>query len=219
MRGVGPTASYLLPFLVLVASGLLTGLFAGPIDLLYGLCILLVSLTLYALRGSLVDLAWNWSWLAVSAGVVAAVAYIALAPRPDDNALRAWEAAWGELPDGGRIYWATARAIGSVIVVPLAEELAFRGYLYRRVISSEFTTVPFHRFSFIALVVSSAAFGGTHGGWLAGTITGVLYALVQVRTGSLASAIVAHSVSNAIVAALALGAGQRWLWISPLGYV
>jgi len=105
------------------------------------------------------------------------------------------------------------RVLGSILIVPLAEELAFRGYVLRRLVSREFETVSFGNLSLAALVVSSVAFGAIHADWLGGTIAGLLFAAVQVWTGSITQAVVAHMVSNATIAVYVLGFGQWWLWM------
>jgi CAAX prenyl protease-like protein len=109
--------------------------------------------------------------------------------------------------------WIVARAVISSTLVPIAEELAFRGYLLRRLVNREFDTVPWDQASVVAVVTSSLAFGLLHDSWLAGSAAGLIFAWVQVRTGSHANAIVAHGVANAGVAVwvVAGGAWHQWL--------
>ena len=102
---------------------------------------------------------------------------------------------------------------GQILVVPLAEELAFRGYLLRRLIAAEFESVSPGQFSPWALLVSSLAFGAIHAGWLGSTIAGVMFGVAQVRGRSVGHAVLAHVVSNVAVAAYVLGFGQWWLWM------
>jgi hypothetical protein len=64
----------------------------------------------------------------------------------------------------------------------VAEELAFRGYLYRAVIARRFQDVPVGRLAWPALVVSSVLFGLLHERWLAGAAAGAVYALLMVRS-------------------------------------
>ena len=66
--------------------------------------------------------------------------------------------------------------LGSVITVPIAEELAFRGYLLRRLLSAHFDDLSTLRFTWLSFVVSSVLFGALHGRWLAGTVAGMCYA-------------------------------------------
>lgn len=207
-----PSAAYLLPFLALVAVSLLTGLVTKHVDMWYGLRILATIGVLLSFR-RVYAFTWGWSWQAVGIGLVAAIAFIALAPRPDPQASQAWQAEWVSLSAWGRASWLSVRAAGSVLVVPIAEELAFRGYLLRRLVSPDFTQVAPRHFSLWALLASSAAFGAVHGGFVGGTIAGLLFGLAQIRGGSIMHAGLAHVVSNATVAVYVVGREQWWLWI------
>jgi CAAX prenyl protease-like protein len=98
-------------------------------------------------------------------------------------------------------------------MVPVAEELAFRGFLLRRLSSSDFESVSWTTFAWAPFLISSAAFGIMHGErWLAGTIAGAIFALVQIRRGRIGDAIVAHAVANVLVAAWVLVGGNWQLW-------
>jgi CAAX prenyl protease-like protein len=108
--------------------------------------------------------------------------------------------------------WVGLRLVGSVLLIPLVEELAFRGYLLRRVQSVDFTRVPLDRIHVPAILVSSFAFGLLHQMVVAGTIAGALFAFAQLRRGSIGDAVVAHAVSNALVAVAVLGFGRWDLW-------
>jgi CAAX prenyl protease-like protein len=95
--------------------------------------------------------------------------------------------------------WVLCRAIGFVVITPLAEELAFRGYLMRRLISSDYESVPPGRFTWLSFLGSSVLFGLMHGEWLAGILAGMAYGLVVVRTGRVRDAVVAHAVTNGLL--------------------
>ena len=102
---------------------------------------------------------------------------------------------------------------GAVLTVPIAEELAFRGFLLRRLASPDFESVSWRVFSWTPFLISSAAFGLLHGDrWLAGTIAGAIFALAQQRRGRIGEAIAAHAVANALVAAWVLQTGSWQLW-------
>jgi CAAX prenyl protease-like protein len=104
-----------------------------------------------------------------------------------------------------------ARFMRLVIVVPLVEEIFWRGFLLRYLVGGDFTAMPFgscSRLSFWAVVV---AFTAVHApaDWPAAFVTGILFNLVAVRTRSLAACVTAHAVAN-----LALGfyicATKQW---------
>jgi membrane protease YdiL (CAAX protease family) len=104
------------------------------------------------------------------------------------------------------------RVVGSVVTVPIAEELAFRGYLLRRLISSDFDRLPSPRFTWLSFLVSSVLFGALHGRWLAGTVAGMFYAWAMYRRGRVGDAIIAHATTNALIAADVLILGNWSLW-------
>ncbi len=105
------------------------------------------------------------------------------------------------------LYWPTLllRFLRLVLIVPLVEEIFWRGFLLRFLISEKFTTVPFGAFSWVSFSVVTLAFGLSHSmaDWPAGLVTGALYNLVAYRTKSLTACVLAHALTN-----LALG-----LWI------
>jgi exosortase E/protease (VPEID-CTERM system) len=98
--------------------------------------------------------------------------------------------------------WAVARVAGTVVVVPLVEELFFRGYLLARLDGPG----PARRM--LAIALSSALFGAMHERWLVAFLAGMIFALVYLRRGRLADAIAAHVVANLVVALWAVAAGD-----------
>jgi CAAX prenyl protease-like protein len=133
---------------------------------------------------------------------------------PSDTAAEATQATrLAELPAGVAGAWLCFRVVGYVITVPVAEELAFRGFLTRRLIAAEFQDVPLGRFSWFSFLASSALFGALHGGhWLAGMLAGMLFALALYRRGQIAHAMLAHATTNALIAVYVLITGNWYLW-------
>jgi exosortase E/protease (VPEID-CTERM system) len=206
-----PTLSFLGPFLVVLATALVTGAFSSGFDALYGLRVLTGGLALWHFRRDFAGLLRGWSWGGIAIGVVAFVLWAALEPASTESA-RSLRSAVQAMPRGQGWAWIVLRVIGSVAIVPLVEELAFRGYLTRRLISVDFESVPLGRFSWLSLLISSAAFGLLHGRWLAGMLVGVIYALALYRRGKLGDAILAHAVTNALIATTVLATGDWAMW-------
>ena len=112
-----------------------------------------------------------------------------------------------------RYAWIAARTVAAIITVPIAEELAFRGYLARRIMAADVEAIPFSRVSVIAILISSAAFGVMHGSlWLAGIIAGVVFALVARMRNRLGEAVAAHAVANLCIAVWVLVRHDYSLW-------
>jgi membrane protease YdiL (CAAX protease family) len=113
-------------------------------------------------------------------------------------------------------YWAnlTMRLIRMGIVVPLVEEIFWRGFLLRFLIDDHFSKVPFGTFTWRSFLISSFAFCLEHqfSDWPAAIVTGALFNLVAYRTRSLAACVVTHAVTNLALAAYILQTGQWGFW-------
>jgi exosortase E/protease (VPEID-CTERM system) len=209
-----PTAAYCVPLLALLALGMLTGAFAGALDYFYPVRILVAAAAVWGFRQyyARFDLRQGFPWQAVAIGVVVFALWLALAPARDSARNAAFARALGDLGALPRACWFTFRVLGAVLVVPLVEELAFRGYLQRRMLAEDFTEVSPRRFSWLSLIATSLAFGSLHASWVAGAIAGAAYSLATYARGFLGDAVVAHATTNALLAAWVL-AFQRWdLW-------
>jgi len=92
---------------------------------------------------------------------------------------------------------------GSVVTVPIAEELAFRGYLIRKLVS-DFASVTLGRLTWFSFLGSSILFGVLHGEWLAGTLAGMIFAVALYRRGFLSDAVLVHATTNGLLSAYVL---------------
>lgn len=215
-RGKGtlrtPEGAYLLPLLFLIGAALVTGLFSTEFDYLYPARILAPLIPLWLFRSYYRDLRWSWSWAPIGLGVVVFVLWVALEPSPAPGAETTIPNTLAEMPPALALLWLVARVLGSSIVVPIAEELAFRGYLLRRLIDADFTAVSPKQFTLLSFLVSSVAFGALHGRWLAGILAGMIYAGAQYKRGKISDAIVAHAVTNGLLAAYVLAFGAWHFW-------
>ena len=166
------------------------------------------SLVLWHYRREYADLRRTWSWGSAAIGLAVFAIWMALEPAPT----RAGRGPWPRRLADCRlaVAWLASRVFGSVLVVPLAEELAFRGFLLRRLIGADFTDDP-GRFTWTSFVISSALFGALHGRWLAGTIAGRLRVALY-RRRELADAVAAHATTNALIAAYVLATGSWSMW-------
>jgi CAAX prenyl protease-like protein len=203
-------AALLIPFVVLMAASIVTTALSAGFDAWYPLKVSAAAAALWYFRATYRQLGWAWSWPSVAIGVAVFVLWILLEPAPaEPPALPSQLAA---LPAWLAGVWLAFRLLGSVVVVPLVEELAFRGYLLRKLAASRFEEVDPRRFSLFAFVASSLLFGVLHGRWLAGTLAGMAYALVVYRRGQIGDAVVAHGTTNALIALAVLLFGQWGLW-------
>jgi len=206
-----PTVPYLLPLASILAAGMISRAVSAQFEWLYPLRFFAAAGALWFCRRSYRELHWKPGWLSLAAGVAVFFMWIALDRGPNsDNGIAAGLAS---LPAPARFSWLMFRTLAAVVTVPLAEELAFRGFLLRRLVSSDFESVDFRRFTYLALAGSSIVFGLMHGDrWLAGIFAGVVYALVMLRRGRIGDAVVAHATTNALLALMVLVGGNWQLW-------
>jgi exosortase E/protease (VPEID-CTERM system) len=218
-KAINPSAPFLLPLLAVVATALVSGLFVEELDYFYSLRVVVGLLVLawyhqdYAaglrqhLRGRSA-----LSWHAVGVGVAVYVLWIGISALTAPYAAEAPPEALSELATPLVAVWIIGRMLGAVLVVPIVEELAFRGFLLRRLVASDFTKVPYDQWHWWPVLISSLAFAAAHQQWIGGFAAGVLYAYAQKRRGLLSDAIVAHAVTNALIAMQVLLAGHWSLW-------
>jgi CAAX prenyl protease-like protein len=113
-------------------------------------------------------------------------------------------------------YWATVmlRFARLVVVVPLVEEIFWRGFLLRYLIQERFTTVAVGTFSWLSFLVVTVCFGFAHSpaDWVAALICGALYNFVAYRTRSLASCVVAHGLTNLCLGLWIMQTRQWGFW-------
>jgi exosortase E/protease (VPEID-CTERM system) len=208
-RTVNPTAPFLMPFLAILGAAMISRALTSDFEWFYPLRVVAAATALWYFRRSYRDLNWRFGWVGLAAGAVVFAIWIALSPHTSSAA----PSALVHASSAGRISWLTLRVIGAVAMVPIAEELAFRGFLLRRLASVDFESVGWRTFSWLPFLISSLAFGILHGNhWIAGTIAGGIFALAQLRTGRIGEAIAAHSVANALLAAWVLATGSWELW-------
>jgi exosortase E/protease (VPEID-CTERM system) len=211
-RAPSPTAAYLGPFLAVLLATLLTGLVSSNFDWLYPVRVVAAAWVLWSCRGAYAELRGRWSWQGPAVGVGVFVLWLALTPAgttPDSG----WPPPLTEAPAGWAVVWLAFRLAGYVLTVPLAEELAFRGYLARRLTATDFTSLPPGGFSWFAFLLSSVLFGAMHGQWwLAGTLSGMLFAIALRRRGRLIDAVLAHATANTLIAGYVLATGRWSLW-------
>jgi CAAX prenyl protease-like protein len=104
------------------------------------------------------------------------------------------------------------RVAGASLVVPLMEELFWRGFLIRWLVDEDFKKVPVGVVTMTSFVITTALFGIEHREWLAGLICGALYNWLYYRRKSLFACVVAHATSNAALAAWVLARGDWKFW-------
>jgi exosortase E/protease (VPEID-CTERM system) len=205
------TAVYLLPLLTILGAGLISHALSAQFETFYPLRVVASLAVLWALRRHLRAMNWSFSWRGPAVGTAVfllwwfcAHSLMPAVAMPEGLAA---------LPPGVRWVWLASRLCGAMLTVPLAEELAYRGFLMRRLQGADFDLTAYSQVRWPALVISAVAFGIMHGAmWLPGIAAGLAYGLVTRRRSSLGEAVAAHTITNALAAVSVLVLNDWRLW-------
>lgn len=197
-----------LPELVLLTTTLLTAALSAGFEWLYPLRVLATGVTLL----------WFWRRFAlgrfslhaapVGIGVLVFLFWLQVVPVSDEQS-KIFGEQLASVPATAATAWIVVRVIGASLIVPLAEELAFRGYLINLLSKPAQPGEKPCRLAFLPLLVSSVCFGALHNQWIAGTLAGMAYGLTRYLRGKVSDAVIAHAVTNGLLAAYVL-LSQQW---------
>ncbi len=200
-----PTAT-LLPLIALLATTIVTEALSAGFVWLYPLRVLVTAAVILYCFKKLDLFPLKVSYLSVAGGIsVAILWFILVSPNIESDGLIS--TTLSESAPVLSAMWLVFRVIGAVVTVPIAEELAFRAYLLCRLSSTEVSTRGAIPFSLVGFFASSLAFGLLHGDWLGGAVAGLIYAFVRYKSKHILDAIVAHSITNALIFVYALVTG------------
>jgi CAAX prenyl protease-like protein len=215
------TIAYVAPFAAFVAVMALEHTVAPQSQLFYPLRLLIVSAVLLLFSRPYITLRTSFPLASIGIGIAVFLIWIG----PDrlfgyrhfwlfDNALTgsASSSISPALKDSA--LFLTLRAIGSVALVPIIEELFWRGWLMRWVIDNDFLKVPLGKYAPRAFWIVAILFASEHGPyWEVGLAAGIVYNWWLIRTKNLADCILAHAVTNGILAAYVVVSGRWEYWL------
>ncbi len=104
------------------------------------------------------------------------------------------------------------RLAGAIVIVPIMEELFWRSFILRWLQSPGFLSVIPASIGVRPLLISSVLFATEHRLWFAGLLAGLAYGWLYKRSGNLWVPIVAHALTNALLAAYVLATGSWSFW-------
>lgn len=154
---------------------------------------------------------FEWSWLAVVAGFLVFGIWVGLEgyyPQLGSSEFDPFSLA----PEGGAKQLMVLRMMGAVMVVPVVEELFWRSFAHRILISEDFLSVPLGKITLPSLLIVSVAFGLEHHRWLPGILAGLVYAGVLVRTRNLFGPTLAHAITNLALGVYVIRSEQWNFW-------
>ena len=194
-----PVSAMLWPLVALLLSGLVVATFFTNPEAAYPYRVPAMCAGLALFLPVWARLDWRFDPLSVLAGIAVGILWIVAGTAAGVEAASPPFAGQG-LP---AMVWIVLRLVGTVFLVPLIEEAAFRAYLLGHLLK-----LPGPAGKAAAALVSSAAFAMLHDNGAAAFVAGLAFAAVYYRHGKLTDAVWAHASANLVVFATAATTGN-----------
>lgn len=233
-----PTFIRVAPFLIFVGLTACQGLL-GPSSRfwVYLIKTLAGAAMLWAIYPMVAEVRWKLSWEAVAAGVAIFAVWVGLdglypplldfvkkllCPAVEPMGFAKWCATTSPPPVpwnphehfGSSTAWgfALARLAGSTLVVPPLEEMFYRSFLYRYIVTPDFQKVPLDYLRWKPFLITSIVFGLVHYEWLPGIICGLVYQALVIHKDRLGDAMTAHAITNFLLGLWVMSKGAWHFW-------
>ena len=208
---------YCIPAIVFALANTVEGQFSVDYyPAIYAVKAVAVTLALVACRRILRDIIPSWRLVAPSVAVGAAVCVLWVVmelwvPYPHLGDRASYDPFDRLAPDAARAFLAV-RLYGMVLLVPIFEELLWRSFLIRYATAADFHKIRPWEYSTAAFWIVAGAAAVAHTEWLTALVTNVIYTLWLRRTRSVFAVVVAHAITNLLLAAYILVTGHWQLW-------
>ena len=220
--------AYVLPMLAFLAFTWLGGNAAvrahvpGAYPISYALKTFVVAALLALFRKHYTKVRWDYWWLGAIVGVVGIFQWLGMQhwlqqhvafftpPSPD----QVFDPYRDIASASARLAFFAVRVAGAVLLVPVMEELFWRDFLWRQVLApNDFKLAGVGEWSWAPFLVVAGAFAFVHGNWwLTSIVWALMIGALLVYTKSLGACIIAHAVTNLLLAAYVLKTHDWAFW-------
>lgn len=207
-----PAFAYCLPFGVYMGVLALEPLAGKAAPLVYPMKALAVALAIGWVWRRWPDLSVNRVGGTIVVGTVGFILWVALDPvlpnwREDNKAFNPWtlEPHWA-------VGWLLVRVVGAALLVPVMEEIFWRGFIQRWIDQEDFEKVPVGMFSVPSFFGTMVLFALAHVEFFSAMIYAALVGWWFVKTRSIGNAILAHAVTNFLLALYVMFTGSWYFW-------
>lgn len=217
---MNPTVSYVAPFVIYVSLLALEHALNLPPLVWYPMRLAVTALALWMVSRELVSFRATQPLASIAIGVAVFLIWVA----PDalygyrhhwlfNNSIVGAPVSQAEAVAPGNPLFRLCHLVGSAALVPIIEELFWRGWLMRWMIRADFEKVALGSYTPMAFWVVAVLFASEHGSyWEVGLAAGVIYNWWMIRTKSLADCVVAHGVTNLVLSIYVLATAQWQYW-------
>ncbi len=206
-----------IPFIVFLLLTAIQGQFGeqGKFWIYLAKCVVGFIL-LYLTWSSVPEMRWRITPRAVGVGVLVCALWVGLDsfyPKLGGVGAIHWNP-FSTFGEGANLAWFffVIRVVGSSLIVPPLEEVFYRSFLYRYVANKDYSNVPLLGFRWMPFFVTSLLFGFAHSQWLPGILCGLCFQWLVCRSGTLGESMVAHAITNFLLAIWILTKGAWTFW-------
>ncbi|MBL3568892.1 exosortase E/protease, VPEID-CTERM system [Rhodovulum visakhapatnamense] len=192
-----PAAARILPFAVFMLTALVASTVSQHPGMFYPIRALILGAAVALFWPIYARLDWRADPVAIGAGLLIGAVWVLIPVAPAESP------PYGALTGTALMLWYLLRGVGTVLLVPLVEELFFRDYL-----EGKLRIGQGRAWSVFAALVSAGAFAALHDRWAEALAAGLVLSWICRRRGRVGDAILAHAVANATVYAAALASGR-----------
>jgi hypothetical protein len=212
--------AYVVPMAVFLVGAQIGASFPSTYPYAYVARAVLTAVALILLWPAYTRIRWNGVGLGVLVGVVGIVQWVPMQLwlqshfthfKPADDAFDPT----AHFQDPVVLWsWIAVRILSASLVVPVMEELFWRDFLWRNLIApADFKLADVGEWDWKAFVVVPIFFAAVHGNWwLTAIVWGFLVGGLLAYTKSLGACIVAHGVTNLLLAVYVLHTKQWYFW-------
>lgn len=231
--------AYLIPMFIFLGLTWVGGNWKSLYPASYVTKTVIVAIALVVLWRHYTLIRWNHWWLGVIVGVVGILQWVGMQlwlqntwPAIAEsmtfipNTAREWLANHFKPSEDvfnptktfqsiGALYaFYAVRIAGAVLVVPVMEELFWRDFLWRTILApNDFKLAKVGEWAWAPLLIVSGAFALVHGNWwLTSIVWAMMVGLLLVYTKSLGACIIAHAVTNLLLAVYVLRTQDWAFW-------
>ena len=196
-----PMVAAILPFAVFMLTAVPVAAFAATPGAVYPLRVLIVGAVMIGFLAFYRALPWRIDPVACLAGLAIGVGWVAIPVPASETAA---SAPYGALTGAALVGWYIARGFGTIVLVPVLEEVFFRKYLHEKL------TLGTGAIRWILpSLVTAVLFAALHDRWAEAFVAGLIFTWVAHRKGgTIADAIIAHALANAVVFGAAVISGN-----------
>lgn len=208
-----PAFPFVAPFVLFMLFLVSEGIHPSAVYIIYPIKTVVVGFFIISLFDRLPSIDFHQPVLGLIAGVLVFVLWVFVGPHITMGKLEGGfnpflfetsEIAWGLV---------VIRILGAALVVPMMEELFWRGFLQRYLIDESFEKISLGRFTHFSFWATTVLFASVHGALAPiAFISGLIYGLLFIKTKCLGTVILAHGLTNLLLGIYVVYTKQWFFW-------